>query len=131
MLPGLSNRLLNAIERFTGVRGAPAEHISAPQASAIRVLEEPHAHGAARRIVQVRFPINLEKHFLCDVFGLAFIPENVDRHAVDQSSVSTEQGPQRVAVGRVHFSNQVGVRLLTAGGSALASMDMASHRSDP
>jgi hypothetical protein len=130
MLPVPSNRRLNSIERFTCVRGAPAEHVPAPQASPIGVLEEPHAHGAARRIVQMRFSINLEKYFLCDVFGLSFVPEDVDRHAVDQSNVSAEQCPQRVAVWQVHFGDEVGVRLLTAD-AALASVDMASHRSDP
>jgi hypothetical protein len=99
MLPVPSNRGLRAIERFACVRRTPAEQIPAPQAAAIGVLEEPHAHGAARRIVQMRFSIDLEKHFLCDVLGLPFVPEDVDGHAVDQANVSTKQRAQRVAVG--------------------------------
>jgi hypothetical protein len=53
MLAVSSNRGLNSVERLAPVRRAPAEHIPAPQASAIRVLEEPHTHSATRRIVQV------------------------------------------------------------------------------
>jgi len=126
MLPVLFDRGLDSIERFASVRRTPAEHGPAPQALTIRILEKPDAHGAARRIVQMRLSINLEEHFLRDVLGFSLIAQDVDRHAVDQSNVSTEQRPQRIAVWQVHLGDQVGVRLLAAG-AALASTDVASH----
>jgi hypothetical protein len=123
-----SSRRLNSIQRLASVRRPPAKHVPPPQASAIRVLQEPHAHRAARWIVQVRLAVNLEKDFLSDVLGLSFVSQDVGRHAVDQADVATKQCPQGIAVGQVHFSDEVGVRLLTADAS-LASMDLASHRS--
>jgi hypothetical protein len=124
-----SSRRLNSIQRLAAVRRPPAEHVPPPQASAIGVLQEPHAHRAARRIVQVRFAVNLEKDFLSDVFGLPLVSQNVCCHATDQTDVSTKERSQRIAVGQVHFSDEIGVCLLTAD-AALASMDLASHRSD-
>jgi hypothetical protein len=130
MLSAASNRRIDLVQRFAAIGGTAAENVLAPQASAIRILKQPDAHGAARWIVEVRLSIDLEEHLLRDVLGLPFIAEDVDSHAVDQPNVSTEQCPKRVAVRQMHFGDEVGVRLLTTG-AALASTDIASHRSGP
>jgi hypothetical protein len=39
------------------------------------------------------FSVNLEKDFLCDVFGFSFVAEDVDGYAMDQPNVSTKQCP--------------------------------------
>jgi hypothetical protein len=124
-----SSRRLDSIQRLASVGRPPAKHVPPPQASAIGVLQEPHAHRAARWIVQMRFAVNLEKDFLSDVLGFSVVSQDVRRHAMDEADVSTKERPQRIAVGQVHFSDEVGVCLLTAD-AALASMDLTSHRSD-
>src|SRR5262249_34870535 len=125
-----SNRRLDPVEGLARVGRSSAEHILAVKASAIGVLKKPHAHGAARWIVQMRFSIDFEEYLLRDVLRLSIVAKDVGRDSMDQPYVSTQQRSQRVAVWQVHFSDQVGVRLLIAG-SAPASIGVAFHRSDP
>jgi transcriptional regulator with XRE-family HTH domain len=124
------NRQLDPFERLAAVRRSSAERLLAPQAAMIGVLQEPHAHGAARGIVKVRFSVDLEKDLLRDVLGFPFIPQNADRHAVDQSNVSLEQGAQRVTAGQVHLRDQVRVRL-PAAACSVAPIDPLFHRRPP
>jgi hypothetical protein len=126
-LPVRPNGKFELFERSAAVGRSAAESLLAPQTSVISVLEQPYPDGTARRIVQMRLSIDLEKDLLSDVFSFGFVAKNIHRYSMDEPDVPMEQGAQGVAVRQVHFGDQIGVRFMTAGW-VLASIDAVSHR---
>jgi transcriptional regulator with XRE-family HTH domain len=106
---GVLTEFVSGFDRFTAIARTPAQHILAAHRPPIRILQEPPSHGTPRRIVEMRLPVDLEKHLLGAVFGLGPVLENVGSDSVDQAGVSTEERVQGLPLAVTHRPYQLGV----------------------
>ena len=116
------------LERLAVVSRAPAQRGFAPQRPVIRILEEPHSHGSARRIVQVGLSVHFQENLLRHVFRLSRVVQDVDRDVIDQPHITSKQRRQRVAIRRVHAGHQFGIRRC-AGGRIRIPLGVFAHHS--
>jgi hypothetical protein len=105
-----AGRCLRGVERLAAVRGAMTQAGLAAQRPAIRILKKPDANGSSRRVVEVRFAVHLEEHFLRDVFRLGGIAEDVGCDTMNEAGVADEEGAHRLPFRRVQAGDQFRVR---------------------
>jgi len=109
---GLDEWFAGDLDRIAAVRGAAPQDRLSPQRPVVDVLQQPDTKRSARRRIEMRLPVDLEEHLLCDVFGFAVIVQDAVCDPGDEADVPVKDPLERVRAFVAHLADQFGIGLL-------------------